>query len=134
MPGGRPTNYDPTMCEKVIEYGKLGDCKAEIAVKLNVSTSTLYRWMDAHEEFWDAIKEAEKGAEAWYNRTFKTMAMGGYERANATALIFAAKNQLPNVFRDRRETELSGKVGLMEINFTGYDEEAEEAEASSWDE
>jgi hypothetical protein len=117
------------MCEKVIEYGKQGMSKTEMAVNLGVRKETLYNWMDKHEEFFNAIKAAEDAAETWYAKAFRTMALGGYDKPNATALIFQAKNQLPNVYKDRRETHVEGKVGVFEIDFTGYDDDDNDYEA-----
>jgi hypothetical protein len=36
-PVGRPTLYDPALCEKVVELGKLGKSVEQIAYNLNLS-------------------------------------------------------------------------------------------------
>jgi acyl CoA:acetate/3-ketoacid CoA transferase len=43
-PGGRPTSYRTEYCEKVIELGKEGYGKAEIAAGLDVERKTLDNW------------------------------------------------------------------------------------------
>jgi transposase-like protein len=134
MPAGRPSKYDPSFCGQAIEYGKQGMSKHEIAFNLGVTPQTLYNWMDAHEEFFDAIKQAEAGMEAWFGNVFRGQATGAIEKGSATAAIFLAKNQLPNVYRDRRETQIDAKVGVFEIemiDFTGYDEEQD---TEDWEE
>jgi hypothetical protein len=39
---GRPTTYDPSYCERVIELGEKGKSKAQIASALRVSRKSLY--------------------------------------------------------------------------------------------
>ena len=130
MTMGRPSSYDPGYCEAVVQFGKEGDSKVEMAVKLNVSRQTLYYWMDDYPDFFDAMKRAEEYAAAWHHTMFKKMATGQIQNANPTALIFNSKNQCPDEFRDRREVDIDGKVGVFEIDFTGYDEDtADEPEA-----
>ncbi len=121
------------MCELVIAWGSEGMSKAEIAFNLGISRNTLYRWINDHEEFGDAIKKAEDGAAAWFHRAFRKMAFESKD-SNITALIFAAKNQLPDDFRDRKEHEVSGKLGVFEIDYTGYDDsDSDQPEEEDWE-
>lgn len=128
MPAGRPTSYDPAYCERVIEYGEQGLAKVEIACKLGVTYRTLHNWTEKHDEFFHAIKDSEKAAERWYFEKFKDLGTGEIEKGNVTALIFAAKNQLPDTFRDRRDVDVKAEVGVFEINFEGFDDSDEESE------
>ena len=125
MSGGRPTSYDPMCHDDVLEWAAEGMSKTEIAVKLGVARSTMYEWMEKHEEFRDIIKRAEQIAEAWYVRTFREMSMGKIKGAQPVALIFNAKNQLPDVFRDRKQLELDAEIGVFEIDFLGYQDDDE---------
>jgi transcriptional regulator with XRE-family HTH domain len=114
------------MChDDVLEWAAEGMSKTEIAVKLGVARSTMYEWMEKHEEFRDIIKRAEQIAEAWYVRTFREMSMGKIKGAQPVALIFNAKNQLPDVFRDRKQLELDAEIGVFEIDFLGYQDDDE---------
>lgn len=121
---GRPTKYKPEMCAQVIECGKQGFSKAEIAMELNVSRECVYEWGRTNPDFSDALKRAEDYASAFYNRTFREMAQGEV-KGQPVALIFAAKNQLPNEYRDKREHVVDGEVGVFEIDFQGYKEQEE---------
>lgn len=56
---GRPTKYEPWMCEKVIEYGKAGKSRTWIAAKLGVVPITLDRWSEQHEDFCQALTLAK---------------------------------------------------------------------------
>lgn len=130
MPAGRPTKYREALCAQVIELGKEGKGLAEIGLELDLSRQTIHRWRDEKPEFSDAIKQAQFHAEAWYFKTFKEMAMGSIDGAMATPLIFSSKNQLPDVFRDKQEHNVTGKLEVFEIDFNGFDGE-EDADGST---
>lgn len=66
MPAGRPTDYSPGLCGRVVELGRLGKSHAQIAADLDVSRQTLYNWQEAHPEFLDAITYARDLAQAWF--------------------------------------------------------------------
>lgn len=65
-PVGRPTDYTPEMCEKVIPLLKEGASIEEIGLELDVGYSTVYRWMDEHPEFREAIKKGREFSHAWW--------------------------------------------------------------------
>ena len=67
-PGGRPTKYDPSVCDEVIELGRQGKGKAQIAAALGIRRSTLHAWEtdESKPEFSDAIREAQALSEAWW--------------------------------------------------------------------
>ena len=48
MPAGRPTDYDPAFCEDVIRLGRQGKSVEQIAYRLFVSVSTMYKWREEH--------------------------------------------------------------------------------------
>lgn len=72
MPGGRPTKYEPSMCERVIAVGALGYSRAEIAAELEINRDTLYRWQHEHPEFSDALQRANDLSLAWWERQGRT--------------------------------------------------------------
>lgn len=64
MTAGRPTEYDPILCEKVDDYlkttGREQTSLATIegfAVYLDTTKQTLYEWAKAHKEFGDALSK-----------------------------------------------------------------------------
>ena len=65
-PGGRPTDYRPEYCERVIEFGLDGKLPAQMASKLGVCKDTLHEWARVHAEFSDAFTLARGHAEAWH--------------------------------------------------------------------
>lgn len=67
-PGGRPSEYDPAFCDQVIDLGKQGKSRAQIASALDVSRQTLINWGIAHPEFVDALTRAKDEELAWWEQ------------------------------------------------------------------
>lgn len=63
---GRPSKYDPNMCQKVLEWGAEGKSKTQMAAKLGVSKQRLYDWERDHDEFRDALTRAMTLSQAWW--------------------------------------------------------------------
>lgn len=103
MAAGRPSEYNPDYCEKVIELGKEGKSKAQMAATLGVCRQTLDNWCDAHEEFLDAVNQAREFALVWWEDLGQKMVKEN--TGNATMFIFQTKNRFPNDYRDKREIE-----------------------------
>jgi hypothetical protein len=111
MAGGRPTKYKREMCATVIECGKEGMGKAEMACELGIHHSTFAAWQEKHPEFSEAVKEALLNSQAWWERNGRVATFGGVEGFNATSYIFQMKNRFPLDWRDKREHEHAGKDG-----------------------
>jgi hypothetical protein len=76
----RPTKYDATLCETVIELGREGMGRAEIAAELGVSRQTLLNWSDEHPAFLDALHRANDYSLAWWEKQARTnLATPGYQ-------------------------------------------------------
>lgn len=64
---GQPTTYNANAdCQAVVEYGKLGYSKAQIASALNVSKQTLLNWVEKHVAFKEAMELSTTHAQAWW--------------------------------------------------------------------
>lgn len=70
-PGGRPTKYEPWMCEKIVEIMSQGGAKVEAASAIGVSRDTFNQWeKDADkQEFSDAVKTGEQLSQTWWLST-----------------------------------------------------------------
>jgi hypothetical protein len=112
MPAGRPTDYKPEYCDKVISLGRDGASKAEIAHALGVSRNTLDNWAASHPEFLSAVKEAVSLAQGWWESEGRKATFGASPGFNATAFIFTMKNRFPDDWKDKRETEISGDLTI----------------------
>jgi len=78
-PVGRPTKYDPAMCDKVVECGREGMGRAEIAAELDISRDTLNEWAKLHASFSDAVSRAHDLSLAWWERQSR----GGLDKGSA---------------------------------------------------
>ncbi|MFC0282414.1 hypothetical protein ACFFJB_14740 [Camelimonas abortus] len=109
--GGRPTEYRPEYCERVIQLGREGASKAEMAHALGVSRNTLDNWAEANPEFLSAVKEAVSLAQGWWESEGRKATFGLVPGFNATAFIFNMKNRFPDDWREKTQQEISGPNG-----------------------
>lgn len=108
----RPSEYSPSYCDQVIEWGKAGKSKAWMASQLDVSRQTLENWCQAHPEFLDAITRAMTHAQAWWEDigqanivsvTGQSLNAGVYSRSMAA--------RFPEDWREKTTTEHTGADG-----------------------
>ena len=70
---GRPSKYQPWMCDKLIEMMKEGASLKEVAAELGISRETLRNWGDEKSktycpDFSGTIKKGLELSEAWWER------------------------------------------------------------------
>ncbi|MCB0739208.1 MAG: hypothetical protein KDC92_16985 [Bacteroidetes bacterium] len=101
--GGRPTDYDPSYCERLIKHMESGLSYEAFAGELGVAKQTIYNWEKAHPEFLDAKRVgASKSQLFWEKAGVHGMFMGGKDNPfNATVWVFNMKNRFG--WRDRVE-------------------------------
>lgn len=106
---GRPTDYDPAMCDRVVECGRKGYSRAEIAAALDVSRDTLWRWSKLHPAFSDALQRAHDLSLAWWEAASRTGLNKG-SAFNAALWKQAVSGRFPlEPYRER--AEVSGPGG-----------------------
>ena len=106
---GRPSDYDPSYCERVIELGKEGASVIEMAHEIGVVKQTLYDWEKAHPEFLDAMTRAREASQVWWEATGrKNMLTSGF---NASVWSRSMAARFPRDWREVKGTELTGKDG-----------------------
>lgn len=112
-PVGRPSMYDPSYCEKVIELGKKGKSFEQIAAQLDVSYRTLCRWRDEHEEFCHALEEAKAHEMAWWEEQAQAYLVNVYQGNSINASLWSRSMaaRFPNKYSDRVKQEISGPDG-----------------------
>lgn len=115
-PVGRPSTYDPAFCEQVIALGLEGASKHEMALELGCAWATFHNWQEAHPEFMDAIKAATEAARGWWEKQGRTATFGAVPGFNATSYIFNMKNRFPDGWREKIDSEHTGKlqIGVIE--------------------
>ena len=133
---GRPTKYKEEYVKQVEKLCLLGATNEQIADFFSISTSTLYEWGQAHEEFSSALKKGKILADAeiakslykrangyvapdldikMYNgEIIETPYMKHYPPDTAAA-IFWLKNRQPKIWRDNQKIEHSGKVEVTSL-------------------
>jgi transposase len=108
---GRPTKYKPEFCDRIVEMGKYGASKHEMAMELDISIDTFMEWQKENKDFSAAVKEAMQYSQAWWEQQGRIATFGGVQGFNPTSYIFNMKNRFKEDWRDKHETELTGKDG-----------------------
>jgi hypothetical protein len=120
-PVGRPTVYDPSFCNKVIELGRLGKSFEQMSAQLNVSYRTLCRWRDEHEEFCHALEDAQVLAQSWWEEMAQSYMVEHKdgERLNPSLWSRSMAARFPKNYSDRVKQEISGPGGVpLKSGFT----------------
>jgi hypothetical protein len=65
-PFGRPTNYTPDLCEKVIPLLMEGASIEEIGLALGIGYTTIYEYMEKYPDFAQAIKKGREFSKGWW--------------------------------------------------------------------
>lgn len=108
MPAGRPSEYRPAFCDQVVDLGKEGKSKAQMAAAFDVSRQTIDNWAVAHPEFLEALSRAETHAQAWW----EAKGVEGLEKPGFNAAVW--KKSVEARFRDdyteRREYQQTVRI------------------------
>ncbi len=106
---GRPTDYDPAYCERVVELMADGASKTEVAAEMCRSYQTFLNWQQAHPEFLEAVKEGERLSQAWWEKLGRQGASGAVP-VNPTMYIFNMKNRFKEHWSDTSKQEVKATV------------------------
>ena len=110
-PFGRPTDYRAAYCEQVIELGREGKSKAQIAAVLDVARMTLDNWANEHPDFLDAITRARDLQLAWWenkgqaNLEAQTFQTGLWSRSMAA--------RFPDEYTERQKRDVTANVTVQ---------------------
>lgn len=108
-PGGRPSEYTPDCCDKVIAWGEQGKSKTWMAAKLGISRECIYEWARVHPEFSDALSRAMALSQMWWeDQGQANMLTPGF---NAGVYNKALASRFPEDYTDKNKTELTGADG-----------------------
>jgi hypothetical protein len=122
--GGRPSAYRAELCSLVLDLGREGLGKTEIARKLDITRGTIDNWTKAHPEFADAMTRARDLSLAWWETQGKKGIWGGKD-FNANAYNLQVRNRFPNDWQERSSVAISNKeseVFKTETKVTNFDE------------
>lgn len=118
--GGRPTDYDPSLCETLPDMFREGQSIVEVAAELGISRDTIYEWAKQHKEFSDALTRGRDLSQAWWEKQGRLNLMDTEEYDGETKISTKkrindrlwAKNVSCRFRKDWTEkTEISGPDG-----------------------
>lgn len=109
MAAGRPTDYLPEYCERVIELGREGKSVVQMACELDAHKDTLYEWAKVHQEFSDAFTRAKQWSQNWWESKGQTGLDASGFNASLWSRSMAAR--FPDDYTERQKRELTGKDG-----------------------
>jgi transposase len=115
-PEGRPSKYNPLFCDKVIELGKIGASKVEMACELDICRTTFDNYEKEYPEFLKAVKQAVMFSQAFWEKNGRLATFGGTPNFNATTWIFNMKNRFSEDWKDKTESSVDAKLnGTLEL-------------------
>ncbi len=112
-PVGRPSLYDPALCDQVIELGSQGKSIEQIAAKLGVSTRVMFDWKDRHPEFMHALDQAKELELDWWESIAQNMMVEEKDAAKLNSSIWSRSMaaRFPKKYRESTKTEITGENG-----------------------
>lgn len=120
MGAGRPTDYKPEYCKKVIDHMSQGASLTSFAAEVDCARSTINEWMESNKEFSESVKIAKAKCAAWWEKRGR-MGANGEQEVNPTLVIFGLKNMAPDEWREKQELQHSGSIDINKMS----DEELE---------
>jgi hypothetical protein len=105
---GRPTDYSPHFCDKVMALGELGKSRHQLAVALGCCKRTFQTWEKKYPDFLAATTRARELAQAWWEDQGQIGIWEG-NKFNANAYRLQMTNRFPDQWRDKRRLEHARK-------------------------
>lgn len=94
--------------------GKEGFSLCEMASDLEIAWDTFERWRKEKPEFSDAVKQALRNSQAWWERKGREATFGECQGFNATSYIFQMKNRFSDDWREKQEIEHKGGISVVQ--------------------
>lgn len=111
LPVGRPSTYDPSYCQQVVEVMAQGYSLTAFAGKIGCSRSTINLWIDAHHDFMEAVKRGKaRRLYQWETSALRVAEKGGGP-GTSTIIMFGLKNMGDGEWAEKTETKLVGADG-----------------------
>lgn len=108
-------------------WARAGLTVNQIAANCGISVPTLYKWIDNNPDIADALAAGKEVADYAVENALYKSAIGHvvtdyapdgseikrYIAPNITAQIFWLKNRMPQLWRDQRQTEITGGLPVV---------------------
>jgi hypothetical protein len=113
MTVGRPTLFDPSYCDKVVELGALGKSVEQIATILGVSLRVIYLWRDTYPQFMHAMEDAKAAELNWWEDQAQAYMLEHKDAAKLNASIWSRSMaaRFPKKYRESVKQEITGENG-----------------------
>ena len=108
---GRPSNYKPEYCEKIVEVMAQGYSLEAASAKLDIPIRCLYDWQAKHPEFSQATHEGRIKALAWWEERAMNTASGSPGNSQIISLGLRNRSRSASGWIDSQKQELSGPDG-----------------------
>lgn len=116
MTAGRPTEYKPEYCQRVLDMGAEGMSITEMAGELKVTRQTLFNWTEAHAEFFDAMQQASEISQCVWERHGRMATFSRDKDFNFQGWWINMRNRFRKDWfessKTDNKTEVSGNVGF----------------------
>lgn len=116
---GRPTDYRPEFCERVVEWGTIGKSKAWMAAKLGVCKRTIHLWEQRYPDFLSALDRAKALEQMWWEDSGQDGMTGDKFNGQVWGRSMAAR--FPDDWRESKAVDLTGTLKIEEIKRTIID-------------
>jgi hypothetical protein len=108
------TKYDPEMCQKLIEMGKLGHSQRMMWAELGISKGVAEGFKKKYPDFVEALDLALVHSQAYWER--EILANVGNKAFNSRLAEIALRGQFGETYRETRDTKVDVKPEIT-INF-----------------
>ena len=110
MTAGRPTKYDPALCDKVIELGKQGLSVQQMSLELGFSVRSMYQWRNEYPEFLHALEEAQEYEMAWWENQARLYMVEHKDSARLNTGLWSRSMaaRFPKKYREQIKQEVTG--------------------------
>lgn len=108
---GRPSKYDPALCDKVIELGRQGKSVEQISSDLGWHYKTLLYWAETHPEFLEAMELAKQYEMAYWEElaTKHIVEDPRGPKLNTGLWSRSMAARFPKKYRENSKIEVTGK-------------------------
>jgi len=90
---GRPSKYKHKFCAIAYDLLSEGYSKEALAGKIGVSKQCFYEWVQAYNDFGDAVGRGETASQLFWEEMGMRGAMGQIKGFNASSWMFNMKNR-----------------------------------------
>lgn len=108
---GRPSKYDPALCDKVVELGRQGKSVEQISSALGFHYKTLLYWSETHPEFLEAMELAKQYELAYWEDLGSQYIVEAPQSAKLNTGLWSRSMaaRFPAKYRENSKVEVTGK-------------------------